>query len=53
VKDAKGDLSATSWVLSRTDLAYYSGDDPTLPLLASAGWAWSAHRPLRPARPRT
>ena len=27
VKDAKGDLGASSWVLSRTDLAYYSGDD--------------------------
>ncbi|WP_432498929.1 4-hydroxy-tetrahydrodipicolinate synthase [Kineococcus auxinigenes] len=27
VKDAKGDLAATSWVLARTDLAYYSGDD--------------------------
>jgi 4-hydroxy-tetrahydrodipicolinate synthase len=38
VKDAKGDLSATSWVLKRTDLAYYSGDDPmTLPLLAVGG----------------
>ena len=24
VKDAKGDLAATSWVLARTDLAYYS-----------------------------
>lgn len=35
VKDAKGDLTATSWVTSRTDLAYYSGDDAlTLPLLA-------------------
>lgn len=27
VKDAKGDLGASSWVLARTDLAYYSGDD--------------------------
>jgi 4-hydroxy-tetrahydrodipicolinate synthase len=27
VKDAKGDLAATSQVLSRTGLAYYSGDD--------------------------
>ncbi|HEX4830694.1 MAG TPA: 4-hydroxy-tetrahydrodipicolinate synthase [Trebonia sp.] len=27
VKDAKGDLAATSHVLARTDLAYYSGDD--------------------------
>jgi len=35
VKDAKGDLTATSWVLRRTDLAYYSGDDAlTLPLLS-------------------
>jgi 4-hydroxy-tetrahydrodipicolinate synthase len=33
VKDAKGDLAATSQVLSRSDLAYYSGDDPmNLPL---------------------
>jgi 4-hydroxy-tetrahydrodipicolinate synthase len=35
VKDAKGDFTETSWVTSRTDLAYYSGDDKnTLPLLA-------------------
>ena len=35
VKDAKGDLTATSWVLSRTDLAFYCGDDATtLPALA-------------------
>lgn len=35
MKDAKLDLEATSWVLSRTDMAYYSGHDPwTLPLLA-------------------
>jgi len=27
VKDAKGDLGASSWVLARTDLAYYCGDD--------------------------
>jgi 4-hydroxy-tetrahydrodipicolinate synthase len=27
VKDAKGDLLASSWVMSRTDLAYYSGED--------------------------
>src|ERR1700744_1295516 len=33
VKDAKGNLAATSEVLRRTDLAYYSGDDPmNLPL---------------------
>ncbi|SNY14845.1 4-hydroxy-tetrahydrodipicolinate synthase [Paractinoplanes atraurantiacus] len=38
VKDAKGDLTASSWVLSRTDLAYYSGDDAaTLPLLSIGG----------------
>jgi 4-hydroxy-tetrahydrodipicolinate synthase len=35
VKDAKGDLAASSQVLSRCDLAYYSGDDPmNLPLLS-------------------
>ncbi|TDB71921.1 4-hydroxy-tetrahydrodipicolinate synthase [Micromonospora sp. KC723] len=35
VKDAKGDLTATSWVTSRTDLAFYSGEDAlTLPALA-------------------
>jgi 4-hydroxy-tetrahydrodipicolinate synthase len=35
VKDAKGDFAATSDVLRRTDLAYYSGEDAaTLPLLA-------------------
>ncbi|GIF75755.1 4-hydroxy-tetrahydrodipicolinate synthase [Asanoa siamensis] len=35
VKDAKGDLTATSWVLARSDLAYYSGDDATtLPALS-------------------
>jgi len=35
VKDAKGDLEASAWVLARTDLAYYSGDDKlTLPLLS-------------------
>lgn len=27
VKDAKADLYASAWVMSRTDLAYYSGDD--------------------------
>jgi len=27
VKDAKGDLYASSWVMARTDLAYYSGED--------------------------
>lgn len=35
VKDAKGDLAGSAWVLRRTDLAYYSGDDAnTLPLLS-------------------
>lgn len=35
VKDAKGDLGASSWVLARSDLAYYSGDDIlNLPLLS-------------------
>jgi len=38
VKDAKGDIRATSQVLARSDLAFYSGDDPmTLPLLAIGG----------------
>jgi 4-hydroxy-tetrahydrodipicolinate synthase len=38
VKDAKDDLSASSWVLRRTDLAYYSGTDMlNLPLLAIGG----------------
>lgn len=38
VKDAKSDIVASSWVLCRTDLAYYSGDDAfTLPLLAVGG----------------
>ena len=27
MKDAKGDLAASAEVMSRTDLAYYSGDD--------------------------
>jgi 4-hydroxy-tetrahydrodipicolinate synthase len=35
VKDAKGDLAATSYVLAHTDLAYYSGEDAaTLPMLS-------------------
>ncbi|SCG70667.1 4-hydroxy-tetrahydrodipicolinate synthase [Micromonospora coxensis] len=35
VKDAKGDLTATSWVTSRSGLAFYSGEDSlTLPALA-------------------
>ncbi|AAZ54829.1 dihydrodipicolinate synthase [Thermobifida fusca YX] len=34
-KDAKDDLGASSWVMSRTDLAYYSGSDMlNLPLLS-------------------
>jgi len=34
-KDAKGDLEAAQWVMARTDLAWYSGDDAlNLPLLA-------------------
>lgn len=38
VKDAKGDLPASSRVLAETDLAYYAGDDAmTLPLLAVGG----------------
>ena len=38
VKDAKGDLDASAWVMARTDLAYYSGDDKiTLPLLSIGG----------------
>ncbi len=33
-KDAKGDLEAAQWVMARTDLAWYSGDDAlNLPLL--------------------
>jgi 4-hydroxy-tetrahydrodipicolinate synthase len=35
VKDAKDDLAASSWVLARTDLAYYCGTDMlNLPLLS-------------------
>lgn len=38
VKDAKGDLGASSEVLARTDLAFYSGEDKlTLPMLAIGG----------------
>lgn len=38
VKDAKGDLVASSWVTIRTGLSYYSGDDAaTLPLLSIGG----------------
>jgi len=39
IKDAKGEIAATSAVIARTDLVYYSGDDPmTLPLLAIGGY---------------
>jgi 4-hydroxy-tetrahydrodipicolinate synthase len=35
VKDAKGDLAASSEVMAATDLVFYSGDDPlTLPLMS-------------------
>lgn len=35
IKDAKGDLTASSWVLQRSNLAIYSGEDAlTLPLLS-------------------
>jgi 4-hydroxy-tetrahydrodipicolinate synthase len=35
VKDAKADLESSSWVMERTNLAYYSGDDAlNLPLLS-------------------
>jgi 4-hydroxy-tetrahydrodipicolinate synthase len=35
VKDAKGDLGATAWVIGECDLAFYSGEDKlTLPLLS-------------------
>jgi 4-hydroxy-tetrahydrodipicolinate synthase len=38
VKDAKDDLAASSWVMARTDLAYYAGTDVlTLPLLSVGG----------------
>jgi 4-hydroxy-tetrahydrodipicolinate synthase len=38
VKDAKGDLAASSHVLAHTDLAYYSGDDAmNLPLWSVGG----------------
>lgn len=38
VKDAKGNLVESAWVLNRTDLAYYSGEDAlTLPLLSVGG----------------
>src|SRR5215467_14979632 len=35
VKDAKGDLAETAWVIKRSDLTFYSGEDKlTLPLLS-------------------
>ncbi len=38
VKDAKDDLGESSWVLARTNLAYYSGTDMlNLPLLSVGG----------------
>ena len=38
VKDAKGIIADSAWVLRDTDLAFYSGDDAyTLPLLAIGG----------------
>jgi len=38
VKDAKADLEASSWVIARTDLAWYSGDDVlTLPIMSIGG----------------
>ncbi|MFI6580539.1 4-hydroxy-tetrahydrodipicolinate synthase [Embleya sp. NPDC050493] len=34
-KDAKGDLASASWVMARTDMVYYSGEDMlNLPLLS-------------------
>jgi 4-hydroxy-tetrahydrodipicolinate synthase len=36
VKEASGDLTAGSWVLRETDLAFYSGDD-------ALNLAWLAH----------
>ncbi len=36
VKDAKGDLYAGSWVMARSDLSYYSGDD-------AMNLAWLCH----------
>jgi 4-hydroxy-tetrahydrodipicolinate synthase len=38
VKDAKDDVAATSWVIQRSDLAFYCGSDAlTLPMLAIGG----------------
>ncbi len=38
-KDAKGDLEAAQWVMARTDLAWYSGDDALNLALLSLGAA--------------
>ena len=50
VKDAKGDLFATTEVLAATDLAYYSGDDalnlPLLALGAVIGTILATHKPV-------
>ncbi|MPZ25182.1 MAG: 4-hydroxy-tetrahydrodipicolinate synthase [Micromonosporaceae bacterium] len=38
VKDAKGNLAETAWVIRRTELAFYAGDDAmALPMLAIGG----------------
>lgn len=38
VKDAKGDIGAATWVMTHTDLAYYSGEDMyNLPMLSVGG----------------
>ena len=38
VKDAKGDIGAATWVMTHSDLAYYSGEDMyNLPLLSVGG----------------
>ena len=43
-KDAKGDLEAAQWVMARSDLGWYSGDDmlnlPLLSLGANVTWGW-------------
>jgi 4-hydroxy-tetrahydrodipicolinate synthase len=53
VKDAKGDLGESAWVMKRTNLAYYSGEDKlTLPLL-SVGAAGVVGVPTHIFGPRT
>lgn len=38
VKDAKGDIGAATWVMTHSDLAYYSGEDMyNLPMLSVGG----------------